>query len=87
MKIKPEIEDTLKSSRGLVTMDNYYIGARVMRSHDWSWGDLDGGVGSIGIITETRHGMSGVIFVDFGKAYEVACYAGLQNKYDLIFAP
>ena len=87
MRIKPEIADTLPQPKGTVTMENYYIGARVMRSHDWSWGDLDGGVGSIGIITGVRTGMPGVVFVNFGAEYEVACYAGFINKFDLIFAP
>lgn len=84
MKIKPEIESTLPNK--VVTMENSYIGALVMRGPDWDWGNQDGGIGSIGVITQD-HPIKGAIIVKWShKTSEHGYRIGLTNKYDLIFA-
>eukprot|EP00975_Prorocentrum_lima_P051010 10686568-Prorocentrum_lima.AAC.1 len=34
-----------------VTPENFRDGARVARGPDWKWGDQDGGVGGVGILS------------------------------------
>ena len=83
MRIKPEIEATLPNE--VVTSENVFIGAKVMRGPDWRYDDQDGGAGSIGVITEL-HNFVGAAYVEWSSGRAIAYHIGLSNKYDLIFA-
>lgn len=84
MKIKPEVEATLPNT--IVTIDNLFIGAKVMRGPSWSYMDQDGGVGNIGIITR-EHTVKGGVYVKWHTdKHEWAYCIGHNNRYDLVFA-
>ena len=57
------------------------LGVRVVRGPDWEWGDLDGGEGYVGTVTELEEGGGAVVVWDTGQRYQLRC--GEQEKYDL----
>lgn len=83
MKIKAEIEATLPNTP--VTMDNAYVGAKVMRGPDWKYDNQDGGAGNVGVIKKFNSVM-GVVTVAWPNSYEDGYCIGYRGEYDLIFA-
>jgi hypothetical protein len=71
-----------------VTIDNVQLGMFVQRGRDWTDGDRDGGVGSVGIVTRlySDGSYTEVTFPTRGvtpRATPMTCRIGALNKYEL----
>jgi chromosome segregation ATPase len=74
------------SAGSVVTLANVVIGRRVRRGPDWRDGDKDGGVGSLGTLTETRP-TPGWCRVRWDKTGQADNYRmGAKGKHDLVYA-
>lgn len=82
MKISKEIEVTLPQPKGLVTMENYYIGARVERAPDLAFRTSN----PVGIITRLHYSIPGVVEVEWSNSHNMLYCIGYNRTYDLIFA-
>jgi len=69
-----------------VTIDNVQLGMLVQRGVDWSDGDDDGGLGSVGVIVKLD-GDGNYVWVSFPSQSSVpesmCCRMGASNKYEL----
>lgn len=86
MKILKEIADTLPQPKGVVTVDNFFVGARVMRGPDWSYQDVYGHKDAIGVITK-EHAITGAVYVEWPNHLLCPLHIGYGGKHDIIFAP
>lgn len=86
MKIKPEVEVTLKPARfgQIVTQESYSMEDRVMRGPDWEYTDQDSGAGNIGTIV--GHGGHGWVNVIWSNGNTYSYRVGYDQSYDLVFA-
>lgn len=82
MKIQSDIIPTLEEHYEHVTMENVYIGARVVRGDDWDWWDQDGG-GEGQIVFYD----SGWATVEWDNGNENGYRIGCDNAHDLKFIP
>ena len=82
MKISKEVEVTLPNRT--VTMENAYVGAKVMRGPDWKWRNQDGGEGNIGTIENVQANIW--VSVRWSRASWNSYRVGAEDSYDLIFA-
>lgn len=62
-------------------MKSAYSGVRVLRGPDWDKGDVDGGEGHLGTITEFDSNQMVRVLWDNGA--ECTCKAGTDGKYEL----
>ena len=85
----PPRNKLLPRSDRSVTAESAQVGARVVRGLDWSFGDADGGQGSVGEITSlggcpgVPEGWVRVKFPDAKGPQEYAVRVGGMGKFDL----
>jgi hypothetical protein len=59
------------------------VGMRVMRGPDWKWGDQDGGMGSIGTVTDKKSD-DGWVSVKWDSNSTNNYRIGGEGKFDLV---
>jgi len=70
----------------MVTLDNVYIGMKVVRGRDWNYWDQDGEAGNVGVVLEDTT-MENWVKVQWGNGIKNSYRVGYNESYDLYVAP